>query len=77
MKLSIIAAFIVCAIAAALDARPVLADQPMPSPSPSPTTAAVKVLDTIVPTASRHTPTIRAASRETFVITSGDLSEFA
>lgn len=77
MKLSIIAAFIVCAIAAPLGARPVLADQPMPSPSPSPTTAAVKVLDTIVTTASRHTTTIRAASRETFVITSGDLSEFA
>ena len=75
MKLSIIAAFVACAIAWQLAGRPVLADQP--APSPSPTTAAVKVLDTIVTTAERRTTTIRAASRETYVVTSNDLAEFA
>src|SRR5215831_267407 len=77
MKFSIIAASIACAFASVQVARPVLADQPAPSPSPTPTTAAVKVLDTIVTTAERRTTTIRAASRETYVVTSNDLEDFA
>ncbi|HYK54294.1 MAG TPA: TonB-dependent receptor [Candidatus Eremiobacteraceae bacterium] len=78
MKFSIVAALIACAIGSQLAARPVLADQsaPSPTPSPTPTTAAAKVLDTIVTTAERRTTTIRAASRETYVVTADDLAKF-
>lgn len=53
------------------------ASESAPSPSPSPgATAPAKVLDTIVTTAERRPTTIRAASRETYVVTGDDLARF-
>src|SRR5690348_3378117 len=77
MKLSTMAGFAAFALAASSAARPVLADETSASPSPASTAAAAKVLDTIVTTAERRTTTIRAASRETYVVTSDDLAKFA
>lgn len=77
MKPSITAGFAAFAIAASFGAGPAAADQAVPTPSPTPSTAAAKLLDTIVTTAERRTTTIRAASRETYVVTSSDLAEFA
>ncbi|HET9343493.1 MAG TPA: TonB-dependent receptor [Candidatus Eremiobacteraceae bacterium] len=75
MKLSTIAGSAASAIALFLSAGPAAADQP--APSPTPTSVPAKLLDTIVTTAERRTTTIRAASRETYVVTSDDLAEFA
>jgi len=81
MKLPITAAFIaytlLTAFASTLAMRPARADQPAPSPSPNATATAAKLLYTIVTTAERRSTTIRAASRETYVVTSGDLAAFA
>ncbi|HEY7994255.1 MAG TPA: TonB-dependent receptor [Candidatus Eremiobacteraceae bacterium] len=77
MKLSTITVYAVSVFALAFAAGPAAADQPVPTPSPTASGVAAKLLDTIVTTAERRTTTIRAASRETYVVTSDDLAEFA
>ena len=74
---SSISAVALVAIAVATGAAVAAAAPSPPSPTPSPSaTPGARLLDTIVTTAERRSTTIRAASRETYVVTADDLARF-